>query len=153
MYHLEEVTGLLFTVPFVLFSVVAIARTKVREPRRHMAGEYPTASEDMLAWTYVCLTGASILPFLAILPYFYVTMRFQADFMPCFVILSTLGLWHGYGCLRARSGAQSAYVLFACLLAALSIAMSVSLPLAVFYRRYQYLNPSLFRELLRGFKK
>ncbi len=150
LYHLEDIAGAALTVPFLLFAAVAVVGTRLgRGPRRSGASNDPPA--EALAWIRLCLIGSSLLSFLALLAYFYVAMRFQADFIPAAVILAALGLWEGYLSVQEKSAARRIYIAVACLLAAISILMSLGLPLAVGFRRYLRLNPKLFRQIQRLF--
>jgi hypothetical protein len=150
MYHLEEVAGLINVIPFVAFSLVPLGRAFFRKVKgRATPPVRSDSAKDALQWLLVSLYGASLLGFLAVLPFFYVTMRYQADFVSPLVLLSAIGVWQGYEDLRGRPTARTVYALLVLLTAAVSIAVSVILPVAVYFRRYRFLNPELFTPIRR----
>ncbi len=153
IYHLEEIAGLMFVAPFVLFSIVPVIKT-ISWASMKYAGK-PSAEESsqdrLLLWLSACLIGSSILSFATLLVYFYVAMRLLADFVPSLVLLSALGVLEGYHYLHEGSRGPHLYASSAIILASLSIAASTVLTIASNYNRFQHLNPHLFRSILRFF--
>jgi hypothetical protein len=155
IFHLEEIAGLMFVAPFVLFSVVPVIKTISWGSTKHVGkpSREQSSQDRLLLWISVCLIGSSILSFATLLLYFYVAMRLLADFVPSLLLLSALGVLESYHCVRQGSRGHHLYAFSAIILAGVSIAASTILTIASNYNRFQHLNPHLFRSILRFFTR
>ncbi len=134
LYHAEAITGLLFSVPFGLFSAVAAANTlRALFGRRRLPGIYADDANRRLLWLSLGLAGAAVLPFLVVLFYYTVAIRFIAEFLPSLMLLAVLGLWQGYVLLEGKSARRLVYTSSAIVLGALTVAISLLLTIAEFY--------------------
>lgn len=127
LYAGQWVTGLLWTVPFILFSCVPLARlwTSFR-------ASTPVQSEQRkLNWIILAMTTGFLGAFVFLLVFFWAAMRYQADFMPFLLMLSIVGFWQGYQLLSENAIRRRIYVVIGVALASISIINSTLLALAV----------------------
>ncbi len=150
IHHVEQITGLLYAVPFVLLSLVSLVQVKRWAARFFTRDSGDSGDKDgsMLSWVTISLAGASLLAFTALLPYFYVAIRFLADVLPSLILLSVLGMWKGYVYVRDRLILRRFYVLAVIALGLLSIVISLLLTMAESYPQFEYHNPLLMRQIL-----
>ncbi|HEX8990165.1 MAG TPA: hypothetical protein VF784_00675 [Anaerolineales bacterium] len=153
LYHAEDITGLLFCVPFALFAVVAIwnaARSLWQTYVRPHAGTGDHRSQ-LLLWISLSLAGSGLLTLAAIALYFNITMRFLAEFLPSLMPLAVLGVWQAYLPLQGKLRQRRAYVIFVIALGLLTIVVSLLLAFSESHGTVQHYNPHLMRQLIRLF--
>jgi len=129
IYDAEIITGIIFSLPFVLFAIIPVASIFSSAVKRFIKKEKKASSRDdkLFLWITVCLIGTSFIPFAVLLFFFYAIMRYQADFTPSLVLLSVLGFWQAYYYLRHNSLARYLFVFFSLCLAILSITIGLLL--------------------------
>ena len=154
-YYTEQVTGLLYSVPAVLFSAVAVFNIKrsiwprpLESPnvRQNTNGSSPGF---LLSWLTLTLAGGALLLLLPIIVHVSATMRHLADVVPTLSILSTIGFWLGYRSFSGRPGARYGYLLFAWLVTLATAAMGLLLAVTGYAARFENLNPVLFDKITR----
>ncbi len=153
IYHSDQITGLAFCVPFILFSVVSVVNA-VSLISQRLIKRHPTTDEgkgEALLWISICLAGSGFLTFAAILFYFNITMRFLAEFIPSLMLLSILGVWQGYHLLQRKPLGRHIYVFFTLYLAVVTILVSLLLAMSENYNRFQHYNPHLMKQLIQLF--
>jgi hypothetical protein len=134
LYHAEAITGVLFSVPFAVLSTIAAVNTvRALLGRPNVPGISTSPAGRQLLWLIISLSGAAFLPFVALLLYFNVAMRFIAEFLPSLMLLAVLGLWQGYLMLEGKSIQRLAYVSSAVALSAVTVAISLLLTIAEYH--------------------
>ncbi len=153
IYHVEQMTGLLYAIPFICFSLLAVVETNRWGARTVLTRSRPADRPRFtaLSWLVVGLVGSSLLSFAALLTYFYVAIRFLADVVPSLALLSVIGLWQGYRYVRGSIFGRRLYILGAMALSLLSIAISLFLTMAESYPQFQSHNPQLMKLILALF--
>lgn len=150
---LEPVTGLLFSAPWLLFSLMALPAIF---SRARGSAAPPGASGDHAApqapiWLHAGLLASATASFLFVLIYFYPTARQLDDVVPIVSILAAIGLWEGWRLVRARRLAASGYGLISLGLIAVSILSSSLLAVTSYENRFQHLHRELLRQLIGFF--
>ena len=146
-YQTEEITGILFGAPFLLFVFwPAVSLAKWFTGKRTDVQPSDRSTEDPLAhyrWISICLLGASIISFSVLLIYFYINMRFVADFMFSLAPLAVVGFWQGLSTLKPGVK-RTLFSLSGILLSGLSIGIGILLIIS-FSRPLQNIFFYLFR--------
>ena len=148
-YQTEEITGILFSAPFLLFifwPVISLIRFLFRTGTGMQPAEGGLDDPDSFyRWTSAFLLSASIISFSTLLVTFYVTMRYMADFTFTLTPLAVMGFWQGLS--RQKPGVmKNFFSVSGLLLSWLSI--GISLLLVIGYSRVlQNLFFSLFRHI------
>lgn len=131
IYAGQQVTGMLYTAPFILFALVpVIMRRRAAQARSKRRG---TVDHGDRSWIWIVL-GLSLAPLAAfafLLIYFWSAMRFLGDFMPLLLLFSSLGFWTGYRELSSRRTTRTLYVVLGSLLAAVSIISSTLIAISI----------------------
>jgi hypothetical protein len=116
-YYAEEVTGLVYILPFAAFAFVPALQMILKRIRRRDSSD----SEQALDWLTPALSGAIPIVFGHILIYCYGTMRYLADATPMMAVLAALGFWTGYRAVTSDAFVRFVYAGIAILLAGVSI--------------------------------
>lgn len=152
-YYTEQVTGILPSIPYVIFSLMLIALLIQRWWRRwYSESSYANHAilsrrESFLQWIVIALTGAILLSLLPTLFFYSPSMRYLADWIPMVIILATLGIWE---ISRSFKGFWSILIWLAIAAAAwLSIRTGILLSISGSELRFEKLNPELFQLLSR----
>jgi hypothetical protein len=144
----EQTSGMLWTSPFLVFSVippVSLFRRRAAEPE-----------DRLLRWATLGLSGSALLLLGTLLLYFYQTMRFLADVTPELAVLAGLGFWQGLQYLRKRTPlARRAFRYGALLLIVISCVVSILLAILSYRysRRFEKLNPALLQAIIQFFQR
>jgi hypothetical protein len=131
-YHSEEVTGILFGAPFFLFVLwpAAFLVRKFATGRKKTDVENLAKFPGLHDWMVLSLLGSSIISFSTLLSYFYITMRFMADFSFTLAPLAAMGFWHGCSLLSNSRIKRRIYFIGGVTLSSISILVSVLLTLS-----------------------
>jgi hypothetical protein len=156
-YYSEHVTGILLTVPFILFAgipIVYIARytwsfavsliTKTPYKRDQFG-------DDFFRWMALTLTGAALLTFVPILLFIAGNMRYLADVVPLLILLSAFGLFMGRQYLAGKPTEIFWFNVLVVVLTLYSLTVSLLLAVTGAEARFEHLNPILFDKLTRWF--
>jgi hypothetical protein len=143
-YGTNAITGLLYVVPFALFSFVSLYRSVSRKAFLHTSRV--DSDQSLLRWIVFTLSGSSVLALTVLLIFFWAAMRYVADFLPMLLIVSVVGFCQVYSTANDTRKKRSVAVA-GIFLAGFSIAMSTVLGIAdsiVFFREA---NPTLMEWL------
>jgi hypothetical protein len=156
-HHVEDATGLLLVMPFLIASVICVGSCLCRWSR-HLpsdGGRTSSSTEARGSSDLIRLAGAlfaaSFLAFAPAALFFWVATRYMLDFTPLLILAASISTW---AAIRAaskypvRRGLLSTFIV-----AALLSTVCVSLLLAVTGSdsRFDDLNPALWGELLSLF--
>lgn len=136
LYSGQWATGLLWTVPFILFSLIPLTALLKKQPTMQPVQE----EQKRLNWVILAMTVGFLGAFIFLLIFFWVAVRYQADFMPFLFMLSVVGFWQGYQLLFEKAAQRKVYVALGIVLAGVSIINSTLLALAVNDARFLLLN-------------
>jgi hypothetical protein len=130
IYSSGELTGLLFSAPFVLFAGIPVLSLLSR--KRDSNNQVDQGNDTFFfKWLTVSLLGAFLFGFAPVITFFFVETRYIADFMPALVLLSIIGFWQGYNFLSHKSALHKLYVTVGMILITTSIVVSILLALSV----------------------
>jgi len=150
-YYTEQVTGILRSIPYVIFSLMLTALLTHRWWRRwysesdHVIPTIARRRESFLHWIVIALAGAILLSLLPTLFFYSASMRYLADWIPMLIILATLGIWEMSTSLKGIW-----FILIWLVIAAaawLSIRIGILLSISGYVLRFEKLNPELFQQL------
>jgi hypothetical protein len=156
-YFSEQVSGLIPTLPFVLFALIPLFYVlragwrKITLRSKAEAQEQPRAETGLKEWTFATLCGAGLLAFAPILFFITSNMRYLADPVPTLVILSILGFWQGVEALTDRPTLRRIFIALVVILVAYSAMVSLLLAVTGNEARFENLNPALFEKLTHWF--
>ena len=130
IYSSGEITGLLFSAPFVLFAGIPLVSLLSR--KRDSNGQVDQENDAFLfKCLMISLFGAFLFGFAPVITFFFVETRYIADFMPSLVLLSVIGFWQGYNFLSHKPALHKLYVAVGMILMVISTVVSVLLALSV----------------------
>jgi hypothetical protein len=130
IYSSGELTGLLFSAPFVLFAGIPLVSLLSR--KRDLNDQVDQENDTFFfKWLLISLLGAFLFGFAPVITFFFVETRYIADFMPSLVLLSIIGFWQGCSFLSHKPVLHKLYVAVGMILMATSIVVSVLLALSV----------------------
>ncbi len=143
IYQTQEITGLLYTAPFLPLAVLPLVSVLRRRP----ATIIPDDDRRMFAWLIVALAGSFLFSFAFFVTFFWAAERYMLDFLPCLFILSMIGFWQLDRWLVSRPRGRLLYrVLFVGLVVA-SIIISILLSMTFNSDGFRQLDPLLWRQL------
>lgn len=126
VYGANRMTGLFYSVPFVVFAVVAVLRWFPAFFKGASSGITDEAGDrDIFLWLVPCLAGMALAAFAVLQFFFWTAMRYLEDFMPALILLSLIGFWQGLSLLGTGSIRGRLYGLAGVSLAAFSVAISI----------------------------
>jgi hypothetical protein len=141
LYSAQTLTGLLFTVPFILFAFVPLIRLVQRRPDgQDKAAAFEGQNPRLLNWMVLTLSGAVLATSGVLLTYYWVAERFLADVMPTLILLSVLGFWQGFGWIPKGILWEKVYAGLGVSAAAVSIAASTLIAISVNDARLQIIE-------------
>lgn len=156
-YYSEDITGMIFTIPFIVFAIVPVAYL-IWYGWHYLVGSISGVSfaDDRIGnfsirWMTITLSGATFLAFTPILLYIAGMMRFQADVVPLLILLSVFGLFMGRYYLEGKRVEVFWFNVFVIFLTLYSVIVSLLLAVTGADARFEHLNPILFDKLTRFF--
>ena len=154
-YHTDEIAGLLYTAPFALLSLVALARTfsLARELHIRRARSTYEHTERALLWISSSLIVSVFLSLSVVLLLYDVRMRFLSEFSPSLMVLAALGLWQGYRVAQGKAASRYAYVAGVSAFAIAGIVIGVLVTFGGHNSWFQHYNPQLLKQLVRFFAR
>jgi hypothetical protein len=130
IYSSGELTGLLFSAPFVLFAGIPLVSLLSR--KRDSNGQVDQENDAFFfKWLLISLFGSFLFGFAPVITFFFVETRYIADFMPSLVLLSIIGFWQGNSFLSHKPALHKLYVAVGIILIMTSIVVSVLLAVSV----------------------
>lgn len=133
--HNEAIVGLIWSQPFLIFSLFA-AR-----------GKRASSSDTKGAWLFWMLTCAVILAALPVLMVIGATMRYLMDITPCLTVLAAWGYWGLLERLAPGSRGRRELVAAARLAVAWQCVIGLLLAWTGYYGHFQNFNPALHAAL------
>jgi hypothetical protein len=152
-YYTEQISGLLWAVPFIWLVVIWGGRKLGRRFSGSNASVTMALPDSLasLGATQWVLVGTCILLFLPLLTFRTASMRYQFDVMPSLLILTSIGFWALHD-RRLKEGSKGSPLLeLAFALAIATVLEGVLLAMTGFGSRFEHLNPALFQQLTRWF--
>jgi hypothetical protein len=145
-YNTNPVTGLIFTVPFIFFSVLSIFE---RNPS-HPEGVQTCETDSQFVWLIRVLSGGVLIALVFLLVFFWAAMRYVLDFMPMLMLLSIIGYCQGYALAKAR-GWERYMAVAGILIAGLSLIVSPLLGISSSLKLYGRKNPLMLNWFIELF--
>lgn len=134
IYFTNLITGLLYTVPFVVFGIVPSGQLILKVFEKNSTNKMSQDPDQKLfRWIIICLIGCWLAAFITLLMFFWAATRYMEDFMPALLTLSLIGFWQGYKLLAPRAVMGKVYAIFGIVLAIVSILVSALLAIAGHY--------------------
>jgi hypothetical protein len=146
IYYTGNITGILYSTPFVLFAAVLLF------PRKKQTSDSILNNMDSFCWVVLLFTGIFLAEFIPFVSYFWVETRFFADFTPPLAILGMIGFWRGFELLRDRPVWRSGYTVLGVVLIVFSILMGIALGLSAHWEAFKEFNPVLWKAMYRNFQ-
>jgi hypothetical protein len=145
-YRPQEIVGLLFMVPFVVFAVATVSRQNLDR------GRPAIREESALRWILGALWGSFLSSFILFLLFFWEDVRYFGDFLPPLVLLSIIGFWR-LEVSSARWWRRATILLLAGTLFVISVVVSQLLAISVNADDFRQLNPVFWRQLSNLFRR
>ena len=152
IYSSGELTGLLFSAPFVLFVGIPVLSLL---SRKKVSNDQVDPENDtfLFKWLIISLLGSFLFGLAPVITFFFVETRYIADFMPSLVLLSIIGFWQGCSFLDNKPVLHKLYVAVGIILMVASIIASILLALSAHAEQFQEFNPVLWNHLIRLFSR
>jgi hypothetical protein len=148
VYFAENITGLIFTAPFLLCGLGLLrAAPQVRGPS---FGAH--ANLQSLRWLQAALAGCALGGFATFLVFFWGSERYLMDFLPAALLLAVIGSWSAIVRLWERPWARLAPVLLVLGLVTVSVVLSTLLAIAQNAEGFRQLDPHLWQQLNNVFR-
>jgi hypothetical protein len=128
--EISPVIGLLFIAPFTVFAILPITTSFIKTVQKDPSGS-KASGNDFLDWIITSLLGTFSCAFCMMLIFFWIAIRYMADFMPALTLLSVLGFWQGYRLLTQRPSVQRFYSILGIILASTSFGIHILISIAV----------------------
>jgi len=148
-YYIEKITGMIYTFPFALFTIVPVfwAVIKMVKSKNGSSDE----AGRRLQWICMMLSGMALTAFAHLLTFFFATMRYYADVTPILSVLALIGFWLGYKAVSSNRVWSFAYAGIGILLTGVSIIVPNMLALRV-SERFNTYSPQVLPALDSFFK-
>jgi hypothetical protein len=148
IYTSQDIVGLLYSAPFVVFSIIPVSRILVRRATSSISKE----EQGSFNWLIIALMGSFFSGAVFYLAFFFAVDRYLLDFLPELLLLSVIGFWQLGRSVSSRQVYQAIYVLIAIILVLISIIVGNLLALDVNNTGFKALNPLLWRQLSNLFR-
>ncbi len=143
IYQTQEVTGLLYTAPWLLLAVLPVAG--LFWPRLLPPSTRP--EDQSLRWLILALAGSFLFGAAFFLVFFWAAERYMLDFIPALMLLSFIGLWQLDELLRSKPRLRFLIRAILAVLMLASILLSLLLSMTFNADGFRHLNPVLWRQL------
>ncbi len=155
-YFAEQVTGILYTIPFIWFLILPFIR--VLQKGWRWVKEAPSTSgvstsERVPKWLWVLLIGSCLVIFSTNMMYILTTMRYLADFSPLFLLFTSIFVMREIEHARYSSAARAFLLIGIMVLGLLTIIISFFINFTVGDRRMLNENPTLYARLEQFFNR
>lgn len=148
MYRGQQMTGLLYTAPFVILALVPLFR--ISWLRKDGGGNQ--LEQEPLRWLTAALGAAFFSSFVLFLTFFWATERYFGDFLPSLLVLSVIGAWQLQRRLHGPAIAGRLGLLLAVALVLASVVVSTLLAISINSDGFRQLDPVFWRELSNLFR-
>jgi hypothetical protein len=138
IYFSQKITGLVFTVPFIVFAVIPAVNyfNNLLRRKKFQTLLDPEDNGHVLNWTILTLSGACLVMFVFLLSFFWASMRYLEDLMPALLILSMIGFWQGVQLLSNKPVRKRIYINTGIVLIIISIVVSTLVALSINNARF-----------------
>jgi hypothetical protein len=156
-YHTEQVTGLLFAIPFILFAITPLyfvikqgwdAMIGIKVEKKNPLRPVDGTSFTWMATTLILLIAALLFP-LAV--FVSASMRHELDLAPTVTLLAWIGFVQGYQAIKLIKKQTFVYSTIGLVLIFTSSIIGILLAITGYQARFEALNPELFEYLTRFF--
>ena len=96
LYRIRDITGLLYSFPYILFAAIPILAITITEFNKISHGPIDHNESPSLNFIVKSLAGAFMLGFLVLQPFFSTASRYLDDSIPSLVLLAVMGFWMAY---------------------------------------------------------
>jgi len=154
IYSSDELAGLIYSAPFLLFSLITIIAAVLRPGRSRrtdMSLIHKEKDDPLFYWTCNTLVVLYISAFAPLILFFWATTRYLADFMPAFALISVIGFWQGFKILRNRPVIQSLFGFLGIGLSGITALTSILVAASSHMARFRAVNPNLLNQLIQWF--
>jgi hypothetical protein len=144
LYYAEQVTGILYALPFCVFGLVGLGLSLQSLCSR----DTPDPGRKTIAYIGLALAAGGAAAFIPTLLFVFATARYLADIAPALAVLSALGVW---ALLAFRSErAQTTWWVNGLVwtLGLLSIGVSLVLAIQGYSLRFERMNPEVYGQLI-----
>jgi len=153
-YHVEQVTGTLISVPFILYGVVPLlgwGRSIWKQIGDSRLGEIQisTIIPGDWGWLYLVLVVTAGLTLIPILIISYSTMRYLLDMLPMLLILASIGFAYCLQEFGQKRLNRIGFFLSGICLSGYSAIIGVLLGVTGYFANFEYFNPELFDRISR----
>jgi hypothetical protein len=148
LYFAEEITGLLFAIPFLVLALAPFHRVGIP----HMGEGAEETKRALFRWLSASLGSAFLAGFALLLVFFWATERYYLDFVPPGVVLSVMGFWGLLAWTRTRWLLHAATILAGLGLMAVSVLVSNLTAIGYNAQGFRSLNPVLWMQLNNVFR-
>jgi len=152
-YKLEVLSGIIWVLPFALFSLFPICRFLVLafrntiSPDRDVAGLIRNGAGSLKTYIPLLLGGLALFGFLPLLSYYGATMRYDEDFTPALILLSIWGFWTILEKYSQRIIVRRGIMILAVFLVAVSLLIASLLGVTSYFNHFKTHNPKLFIQM------
>jgi hypothetical protein len=125
VYSNERITGLLYTTPFFLITLLPFSRLLYSRKISQTINAAARNGIPSESWLVLGLAGSSLILLSIILLYYYPAVRFAEEFLPATMLLATISLGAGYEIFKENAIFRKSYLFFVVALVIFSITVSM----------------------------
>lgn len=148
LYFAEEITGLVFTAPFLILAFVPVLRRLFLRPGTPEA----ESNEGQVRWLEVALTGSMVSSLGLFLVFFWASERYLMDFLPSGLLLGLMGFWQLAQASVDRRLIRIAAIGLGLMLLVASVVVSNLLAIALNADAFKALDPVIWQQLNNLFR-
>jgi hypothetical protein len=149
LYFAEEVTGLLFTSPFLVGALGGVLAGPALSPaNRTPDGQTPS----LASWLKTALAASFLSEFALFLTFFWGSERYLMDFLPAALLLAVIGSWSAIVALKSLPWARAGITLLLLGLTVASVVAGLLLAIAQNADALRPLDPVLWQQLNNVFR-
>lgn len=133
-YNSQQITGLVFAAPFVVFSLVSPA-VLTNQSLKNIQKQ-----DQDISWILKILIASFLTAFLFLMFFFWSAMRYIEDFMPSLLIFSIISLWEVYTTTNTKPSSLKYYSFFTLAIICITILISLLLAISINDARFQLIS-------------
>jgi hypothetical protein len=137
-YFSQKITGLVFTVPFLVFAIIPSVTyfNNLLKQKKAQSSLDKGDERRILNWMTLTLSGAGLAVFSFLMAYYWAATRFLEDVMPSMIMVSIIGFWQGYQSLSNKPVGKTVYTTIGIILILISILISTLVALSINNARF-----------------
>jgi hypothetical protein len=126
------ITGLIFSSPFILFSILPLVLLVVNRLRRRVSIPEADRGEraGLFNWAVLSLAGSCLAAAAPVMLFFYAATRYEVDFFTPLAMLGLIGFWQVYLLLGHQARRRKWFVVLGTSLAILSMVLNMVIAFA-----------------------